>query len=321
MSSASVVVSALFFEQDLTKLTVASGLHSKEEFGLNVVKKGIRFMEPSLAMVELRVTPGAEILVYRGYDSANNVFTSEVKLPNLESYNKHELPLHFIKDSRTSNLSDCYFYLWPVYLTTSLKSESQLTTTYFMRLVDSCDLHCQEVPKSLLSAAMKHFKSPRSINSITQGSAPRSFEHFDALKSRGVNKIISMQEARDWATGHCPVVNGCLWNESSQFEEACRERGMEWRNVPVADMSDESRVSKAVAIYKVLDKYVTPDTKLYIHCNAGIGRASLVNFILLSCILEISPEIACLMVSLTRPVSFVEEASYMASYNAIKAQR
>lgn len=335
-----LICTILFFEQDDVR-DIRLEIHRGDEVSskaVTVVRKGLLDHEPSLGMVALDVGDQFEqnenfnVTFYGTKPDGNQIsIGGQIGHVNLvEGFDK-QLESVFVIDSKTE-ASNTYKYLWPIYLTSRERTESSLTTQYFLKVIGSNSMHTNLLPQDILEEAYFKFntKSPLDkvpIKQIIQGSAPRTLKHFEQLKSLNVTHILSLQEPDDWVDGgHCPKDHRGypLATNATEMKELVEQYGIAWYNVPVKDMNKNSRAEKAIRIYEELLKITKggknphSDTIIYIHCNAGIGRASFSHYILLSTILNIHSDIAWILLSMTRPVSFIERTNFKQAYMSIE---
>jgi uncharacterized protein (TIGR01244 family) len=103
---------------------------------------------------------------------------------------------------------------------------------------------------------------------------PLVAETFEALKQHGIRTVLSLRPDREPP----PRLNRRGWAEYAVEEEqrAVEQSGMLFRHAPLTDFSAPPPDEIAAAIAE-LDAAVDTGAPVFVHCRAGVGRATLVS--------------------------------------------
>lgn len=111
------------------------------------------------------------------------------------------------------------------------------------------------------------------------GSCPRQGQHLLMMKELGIDTIMTFQTEEDIIKNCANVISkDDKSNETiiDRLEATYRQLGMAFVWLPTADMSTPARrrvLPEAVFLLKAL---LDNGRRVYIHCNAGVGRAGAV---------------------------------------------
>jgi len=109
-----------------------------------------------------------------------------------------------------------------------------------------------------------------SINQITKnifvGSSPKDEKDIVALYQKyQINSVISLQTNKDMQTRNLIL---------EHIEKIYQGLGIEFKRFPIIDVDSADMVAKLIYPIRHLIDEVKRDNRIYVHCNAGICRAS-----------------------------------------------
>jgi len=168
------------------------------------------------------------------------------------------------------------------------------TTKYYLGVRDKRIMHFNKI-----------------IPRVFVGSCPRRVEHFTMLKEKyNVNTIFNFQTKQDISSNwpdeeNYPSAEGrTIDNLRVLYERA----GLQSVWMPTTDMSTEARgAMMAQAAWLLAGVLIaSPYQSVYIHCNAGVGRAIACISAFLHFCLGLSEAETFVLVTMRRPVAFVD---------------
>ncbi len=141
------------------------------------------------------------------------------------------------------------------------------------------DSHLAE-PTSLVDTRMEVVGSVRNFAWVEPGLVARGeqptlvADSFDALRDRGIATVLSLRPDREPP----PRVNRRGWLEYAVADEQqlAEASGLRFRHAPLTDFAAPSPDEIAAGIAE-LDAAVDAAPPVYVHCRAGVGRATLVS--------------------------------------------
>eukprot|EP00405_Crypthecodinium_cohnii_P045369 CAMPEP_0206584216 /NCGR_PEP_ID=MMETSP0325_2-20121206/35582_1 /ASSEMBLY_ACC=CAM_ASM_000347 /TAXON_ID=2866 /ORGANISM="Crypthecodinium cohnii, Strain Seligo" /LENGTH=332 /DNA_ID=CAMNT_0054091315 /DNA_START=34 /DNA_END=1032 /DNA_ORIENTATION=- len=108
-------------------------------------------------------------------------------------------------------------------------------------------------------------------DNIILGSCPRRPEHLDLLKSLGVTVVMNFQAETD-AMKNC--VEGIGMEENALAISPLYDKvGIKYVWMPTEDMSSAARAAMLPQAAYVMAGVLRQGHKIYVHCNAGVGRS------------------------------------------------
>ncbi len=102
------------------------------------------------------------------------------------------------------------------------------------------------------------------VGRLAVASRPRAAEDFVALKSGGVDVLVSMLEAEEAAAVGL-----------ERAREHCEAAGIEFFNLPILDHGIPSAVAPVEALVVALKERLVAGQGIAAHCFAGLGRSPL----------------------------------------------
>ncbi|KRZ83465.1 Laforin [Trichinella sp. T8] len=148
-------------------------------------------------------------------------------------------------------------------------------------------------------------------NNVWVGSCPRQFYHVAVLKSLGVDVVFCLQTENDifehsrLALPAGPSDRNVVLDLMTQYQH----NGIEFVWMPIQDLSSaHRRILLPQALY-LLQSLVSNRHRVYVHCNAGIGRAASLAVAYLIHAKRMSTREAEYTLLSKRPVVYIDEDS------------
>eukprot|EP00899_Mesostigma_viride_P024841 jgi/Mesvir1/5541/Mv15575-RA.2 len=127
------------------------------------------------------------------------------------------------------------------------------------------------------------------------GSCPRSTENVDTIiDSTGCNAILCLQSQGCFEALHIPY---------KEIRARAAQRGALWCHVAVRDFDHHDQARMLPEAVRVLATLRALDKKVYVHCTAGINRATLTVLGYLTFVLGHSQQEAHKMIKTARPIA------------------
>ncbi|XP_078741551.1 laforin, partial [Lampetra fluviatilis] len=131
-----------------------------------------------------------------------------------------------------------------------------------------------------LNIAQRHaMHYSRVLPRLWLGSCPRVPSHVSATLrvALGATAIVNLQTAEDVEanSGACaPATCGYAGTAPQRLQELCRREGIAYVWLPTADMCTEGRTQVLPQAAWILHGLLAGGHSVYVHCNAGVGRAA-----------------------------------------------
>jgi len=147
------------------------------------------------------------------------------------------------------------------------------------------------------------------LDNLWVGSCPRRPEHLSLIKEiMGITAVLNLQEHSD-IKHNCNLLidnNNDRSDILGQLEYLYDDRGIVLIHQPTRDMESIARKQMMPTAALILGHLLEVGHVVYIHCNAGVGRAVAATVAHLICGVEWCPEMAALYVSMARPIAYFD---------------
>ena len=174
--------------------------------------------------------------------------------------------------------------LLPVVRWESDASEKSITSLFFQGVKERGEISVRQV-----------------LSHLFVGSCPRSLEHIDFLHSLGITAVLNFQTEDDCTKNCIPEIG--MDKNPLAVRDFYDSKGMQYIWMPTWDMDTQGRANMLIQASFLLAQILRNGHRVYLHCNAGVGRSTAAACGYLTFVLGLSARETQHVVASSRPVA------------------